>query len=127
MSEGPPGRQLVTGSSRRKSTTRRWKTASAAGRKMASSCRLCMRSKRYGLGAGCHRPDKSGLPSGVLGAGAARFGLPSAVRGIPGVGQSSHCAPNETGSSNNAASAIRDMEAHSWRPTVTVYAAAKET
>src|SRR5262245_33011330 len=80
-----------------------------------------MRSKRYGLGVGCHMPDKSGLPSGVLGAAAARFGLPSAVRGIPGVRQSSHCAPNETGSSNNAASAIRDMQAHSWSLTVAVY------
>jgi hypothetical protein len=30
------------------------------------------------------------------------------------------CAPNETGGSNNAASAIRDMEAHSWPRTVAV-------
>src|SRR4051812_26751278 len=32
------------------------------------------------------RPDKSGLPSGVRGAGAARFGFPSAVFGRPAVG-----------------------------------------
>jgi hypothetical protein len=32
-----------------------------------------------------HKPDKSGLPSAVLGAGAARFGLPSGSRGTPGV------------------------------------------
>src|SRR5207249_5797014 len=39
-----------------------------------------------------HRPERSGLPSGVRGAGAVRFGLPSGVRGIPGVGCFSHCA-----------------------------------
>src|SRR2546430_236445 len=32
------------------------------------------------------RPDRSGFPSAVLGVGAERLGLPSAVRGIPGVG-----------------------------------------
>src|SRR2546425_6700643 len=37
-------------------------------------------------------PDKSGLPSAVLGAGAVRLGFPSAVRGVPGVGYDSHCA-----------------------------------
>src|SRR6185436_9930372 len=39
-----------------------------------------------------HRPERSGLPSGVRGAGAARFGLPSGERGIPVVGCVSHCA-----------------------------------
>jgi hypothetical protein len=33
-----------------------------------------------------HTPEKSGLPSAVFGAGAARLALPSAVRGMPGVG-----------------------------------------
>jgi hypothetical protein len=47
--------------------------------------------------------------------------LPSAVRGIPGVRQSSHCASSETGSSKNAASAILDIEAHSWKPAAGVY------
>src|SRR5213594_3786176 len=42
----------------------------------------------------CHKPDKSGLPSGVRGAGAARFGLPSSLRGMPGVGCFNHCAPS---------------------------------
>jgi hypothetical protein len=37
-------------------------------------------------------PDKSGVPSGILGAGPERFGVPSALRGIPGVGWFSHCA-----------------------------------
>src|SRR4029453_1593183 len=39
-----------------------------------------------------HRPERSGLPSAVRGAGAVRLGFPSAVRGIPGVGTFSHCA-----------------------------------
>src|SRR4051812_6231788 len=37
-------------------------------------------------------PVKSGLPSGVRGAGADRFGLPSAVFGTLAVGYFSHCA-----------------------------------
>src|SRR5215467_15568394 len=38
-------------------------------------------------------PDRSGWrPSGVLGAGALRFGLPSAVLGMFGVGNPIHCA-----------------------------------
>lgn len=42
--------------------------------------------------ASCQMPERSGLPSGVLGTGAERFGFPSLVRGIPGVGKSIHCA-----------------------------------
>src|SRR5262245_30445794 len=33
-----------------------------------------------------HKPERSGLPSGARGAGAVRFGVPSALRGIPRVG-----------------------------------------
>src|SRR5215813_1885737 len=41
----------------------------------------------------CQMPERSGWrPSGVLGAGALRFGLPSAVRGMFGVGNPIHCA-----------------------------------
>src|SRR5689334_10684150 len=40
-------------------------------------------------------PERSGLPSAVLGARADRFGLPSRVRGTPGVGYRSHCAGRE--------------------------------
>ena len=40
-------------------------------------------------------PEKSTLPSAVRGAGASRFGFPSAVRGTPGVGYDGHCAPIE--------------------------------
>jgi len=36
--------------------------------------------------ATCHMPVKSGLPSGVRGAGALRSGFPVAVRGVPAVG-----------------------------------------
>src|SRR5262245_43252813 len=38
-----------------------------------------------------HRPDKSGLPSGVRGAGADRLGLPSAVLGMLVCLTFSHC------------------------------------
>src|SRR5215831_14370252 len=40
----------------------------------------------------CQSPVRSACPSGARGAGAARFGLPLAVRGMPGVGWLSHCA-----------------------------------
>src|SRR5579859_5163938 len=40
-----------------------------------------------GLGRSCcQTPERSGLPSAVLGAGPDKFGLPSAVLGTPGVG-----------------------------------------
>jgi hypothetical protein len=40
-------------------------------------------------------PEKSTLPSAVRGVGASRIGLPSAIRGTPGVGYDGHCAPSE--------------------------------
>src|SRR6478735_12070816 len=43
-------------------------------------------------GEGRQSPASWGLPSGVLGVGAARFGLPSGSRGMSAVGWSSHCA-----------------------------------
>jgi hypothetical protein len=39
-----------------------------------------------------HTPDKSGLPSVALGAGAARFGLPSGDAGTLGSRCFAHCA-----------------------------------
>ena len=39
-------------------------------------------------------PDRSGLPSAALGAGASSRGVPAAVFGTPGVGCFSHCASN---------------------------------
>src|SRR4249920_714690 len=43
-------------------------------------------------GEGRQSPASWGLPSGVLGVGAARFGLPSGRRGMSAVGWFSHCA-----------------------------------
>jgi hypothetical protein len=57
---------------------------------------------RYDGPAPDQMPDKSGLPSGVRGAGADRFGLPSGSRGIPGVGKLSHCAKTAVGTSDSA-------------------------
>jgi len=37
----------------------------------------------------------SGLPSAVLGAGAARFGFPSGSRGMPAVGYLCHCGADD--------------------------------
>src|SRR6266850_5793896 len=45
-------------------------------------------------------PDRSGFPSPLRGTGADRFGLPSGVRGIPGVLKSSHCAARGVDSRN---------------------------
>src|SRR5579859_2991334 len=45
-----------------------------------------------GAYAACHTPERSGLPLEALGVLAARFGVPSRVRGVPGVGYCSHCA-----------------------------------
>src|SRR5687767_4890567 len=39
-----------------------------------------------------HVPERSGLPSAVLGVGAYQSGSPSAVRGTPGVGCVGHCS-----------------------------------
>src|SRR5689334_19411389 len=47
---------------------------------------------RYLPVAATQIPLRSDVPSGVRGAGAERFGLPSLVRGIPGVGTCTHWA-----------------------------------
>src|SRR5262245_58203103 len=49
--------------------------------------------------SGSHVPEKSGWPSAVRGAGACRWGDPSANLGTPGVGYCSHCARAGTASS----------------------------
>src|SRR5439155_11623496 len=56
-----------------------------------------------------HMPLRSGLPSGVRGPGADMSGVPSRVRGTPGVGYSSHCADitPETATTMTAAAEIR--------------------
>src|SRR5436190_17100393 len=56
------------------------------------------------LGFGFQIPVRSGLPSGILGAGAVRIGLPSGVRGTFGVLLASHCP--EAAPVKSAATAI---------------------
>src|SRR6266850_41375 len=56
--------------------------------------------KRYRGPAPLQMPDRSGLPSAVRGAGATRLGVPSARRGVPGVGYLSHWAAAVVGSSD---------------------------
>jgi hypothetical protein len=53
--------------------------------------------------AACQIPEKSGLPSAVLEAGAAGLALPSAVRGTPAVGYFSHCAVRQDAGSRQTA------------------------
>src|SRR3954452_16103782 len=49
-------------------------------------------------------PVRAGCPSAALGAGASRFGLPSAVRGTFFVGYVGHCA--DAGAANSSAAAV---------------------
>jgi hypothetical protein len=48
-------------------------------------------------------PERSGLPSAVLGAGASKSGLPSAVLGTPAVGWGGHCPHSATALANTIA------------------------
>ncbi len=57
------------------------------------------------VGPFCHSPDRSGLPSGIRGAGAARLGLPSAVFGTPAGRWFGHCAEARAGRAANATAA----------------------
>src|SRR6266853_2822074 len=45
-----------------------------------------------GTGSVCQTPERSGLPLDARGAGEERFGLPSRVRGVPGLGWFNHWA-----------------------------------
>src|SRR5262245_42435511 len=54
-----------------------------------------------------HTPDRSGVPSAVRGAGAVRLGLPSGVRGRPGVEYLNHCAPSGALTAINSIVTIR--------------------
>src|SRR5689334_4203634 len=70
-----------------------------------------------GPGFGIHHvPDRSGLPSGTRGAGAAKLGLPSAVRGMFVCLTFSHCAragaANNIPNSNKCVVFIRSPFAH---------------
>src|SRR5437868_663372 len=68
--------------------------------------RSLAKSRRY-FGFGFQMPDKSGFPSASLGAGAVKFGLPSAVRGTPGVVSFSHWAATGQAANNMTMAAIR--------------------
>src|SRR5687767_13080415 len=59
---------------------------------MSSALRSAAMLREYFGEILSHRPERSGLPSGVRGAGADRFGLPSGLRGSPAVGWFNHCA-----------------------------------
>ncbi len=51
----------------------------------------------------------------VLGTGAARFGLPSASRGMPGVGKSIHCAVSDADIATMSAAVAAEHQACSHR------------
>src|SRR5262245_52393026 len=65
-------------------------------------------------------PEKSGLPSGARGAGAAKLGAPVAVFGTPAVGYFSHCAAAGDDRVNAAAATTTNEIDHTRRPC-TVY------
>src|SRR5215471_17360082 len=86
FTRGPNGRHCrLEGSSLPKFSLCCLVSATAHGR-MSSGFKSVAILVLYGLYLIAQRPERSGLPSFVLGAGAARFGLPSGSRGMPGVG-----------------------------------------
>src|SRR2546427_6321757 len=72
-------------------------------------------------------PDRSGLPSAVFGTGADRFGLPSGVRGIPGVVYFSHCAAKGTVSKTAAASSLAFIQSLLYKDYITSWRMAKRS
>ena len=100
---GPGGRQRVP-------------HESEAG--FSSRCRDCSRAHGWASDdvksesnfvPACHSPERSGFPSDARGAGADRFGLPSVVRGMPGVFSVNHCAELADERRRVAASATVDV------------------
>src|SRR6266571_9538108 len=91
LSAGPHGRHWIPGESFCRSSARCRTRASAEGW-ISPGFRSAAMLRSYLSEILCHRPDMSGLPSAVRGAGAVRLGLPPGVRGMPGVGCFSHCA-----------------------------------
>src|SRR5262245_46659094 len=79
------GIHLASGLSFLDSRTR-WRNSFSAHGCTSFVSRSCAMLKRYIGPAPDQMPERSGLPSAVFGAGAARFALPSGSRGTPGVG-----------------------------------------
>src|SRR4051812_29659586 len=106
----PVGMHREFGSSRRLSAVRCFVTAAAHGRNgsppfsahpMSTNSWLTTMSlqpsRGHGrLSSGFQMPDRSGLPSAVRGAGAARSTAPAVVLGTPAVGYFTHCADSGT-------------------------------
>lgn len=101
----PCGRQLAEGRSAIKFACRCLYNSAAAGSRGGIVSPGRMKSARLGpiakpaeftrcttLRLRCHKPVRFGFPSADFGTGALRSGLPSDVRGIPGVGYLIHCA-----------------------------------
>src|SRR5437773_11438249 len=96
----PMGRQKVVRSSFLSSSVRFFAMAAAHGRygnpplrlhpMLMNSCPTGMSAQPSGgqgrLCSTSQTPEKSGLPSAVLGVGASRFGVPAGVLGTPVVG-----------------------------------------
>src|SRR5215831_8244230 len=61
------------------------------------------------------RPDKSGLPSAVLGAGASMFTWPLGRCGTAGLGRFSHCARAAGARIMNATSAVKALDSFFMR------------
>src|SRR5713101_943003 len=80
---------------------------------LTNSCGTFMSRQPSGgqglLSSGAHIPEKSGLPSAVLGTGASRFGVPLVLRGAPAVGYFSHCANTGVEIAQNSAAPARVM------------------
>src|SRR5215510_16290457 len=90
----PRGRQFAGGSSPECEPSARWSTSVLAQGINGTSpgLRSAAMSRMYLALPDSQTPEKSGWPSGDRGAGAERFGLPSAPRGIPAEGIFTHCA-----------------------------------
>src|SRR5262245_48884551 len=70
----------------------------------------------------CQMPERSTFPSGVRGAGAARLGLPSGVRGMPSTLTVSHCADGDGDKSAIAKQRISALDTRAFIHT-TVFSA----
>src|SRR5262249_14606926 len=102
----PPGRQREVGSSFPFSAIRALTRSSAHGRygkpplrPQPASRNCCPKGMSWQPSTGqglfssaAQIPERSGLPSDILGVGACRFGDPSDVLGTPAVGYFTHCA-----------------------------------